>query len=99
MISPVKIWRNQKKVREFLGKTGEIVAWTLIRVPPLGFEAQAPYYVALVRIEDRVLIGQLVDITGIPKAGLSVTAVIRRLRQPDAEGIISYGIKYKPIDA
>ena len=62
MISPVKIWRNQKKIASLLGKTGKIVSWTTIRTPPAGFAEQAQYPVVLVELDnkDRVM-AQLVD--------------------------------------
>ncbi|HCS79184.1 TPA: hypothetical protein DIV55_05605 [Patescibacteria group bacterium] len=94
MNSPVKIWRNQKKIKELLGKEGVIISWTQVRVPLAGFEEQAPYYVVLVRLADRNYLGQLVDVTGIVATGQKVKAVIRRLRRPEAEDVIPYGIKF-----
>lgn len=98
MISPVKIWRNQKHIREHLGKVGEIVTYTFIRVPPDNFEAHAPYPVVLVKLPDRNLMGQLVDFEPSDlKVGQKVKAVLRRVREPDAEGVIPYGIKFTPV--
>ncbi len=97
MLSPVKIWRNQKNISPLLGRVGEIVSFTMIRVPPQGFENQAPYPVVLVKIDQQVHVGQLVDHQGQIKIGQKVEAVLRRVRQPDAEGVILYGIKFKVI--
>jgi uncharacterized OB-fold protein len=98
MISPVKIWRNQKNVREHLGKLGTVITFTFIRVPPEGFEAHAPYPVVLVKLSDRNMVGQLVDFDQVQlKIGQKVKAVLRRVREPDAEGVIPYGIKFKPV--
>lgn len=98
MISPVKIWRNQKHIREHLGKVGQIVTFTFIRVPPDGFEAHAPYPVVLVKLGDRNMVGQLVDFEASQlKVGQKVKAILRRVREPDAEGVIPYGIKFKPL--
>ena len=100
MISPVKIWRNQKQTSRLLGKTGSIISFTMIRVPPIGFEDQAPYPIVLVRIDQKNHIGQLVDYDGQEiKIGLKVQAILRRVRQPDAEGVIPYGIKFKIIES
>jgi len=52
MLSPVKIWRNQKKTASLIGKTGKIVSWTVIRVPPADFTDQAPYPVVLVELTE-----------------------------------------------
>lgn len=98
MLSPVKIWRNQKYISPLLGKMGIIVSFTIIRVPPVGFEDQAPYVVALVKIGEKIHIGQLADADDIEiKVGLKVEAILRRVRQPDSEGVIPYGIKFKAI--
>lgn len=95
MISPVKLWRNQKKIRDLLGIRGTLVSYTIIRVPLAGFENQAPYVVVLVNIGKRCLVGQLVDVKPEDvKLGLKVRSVVRRVREPDPEGIIPYGIKF-----
>ena len=96
--SPVKIWRNQKIIRELLGRRGEVLVWTIVRVPPAGFENQAPYIVALIKLSDgRVIPCQLVDCPfDDMKKGLEVRLVVRRIREADPEGIIPYGIKASP---
>lgn len=96
--SPVKIWRNQKKIAKSLGKIGVVESFTYIRVPPVGFEAQAPYPVVLVSIDREKLIGQLVDYEiNQLKTGQKVKAVLRRIKESGKEGVIPYGIKFKPL--
>lgn len=99
MMSPVKIWRNQTYTKQLLGKTGTIVSWTLVRVPPAGFAEQAPYPVVLVALTTGERIeAQLVDWHEADLAfGVSVITVVRRVMQPDLDGIIPYGIKVKPL--
>ncbi len=99
MISPVKVWRHQKEIAFLLGKKGKIISWTLIRVPPAGYERETPYPVVLVELEKtKRLVGQLVDWQFKDlKIGKRVKAVYRITRQPDSEGVIPYGIKFKPI--
>ncbi len=99
MISPVKIWRHQKKVAFLLDQEGKILSWTLIRVPPLGYEQEAPYPVVLVELSSREkIVGQLVDWQEKDlKTGRKVAAVYRRISKPDSEGVIPYGIKFRPI--
>ncbi len=81
-----------------MGQKGKILSWTLIRVPPAGFEQEAPYPVVLVELEKERIIGQLVDWQGKDlKTGKTVEAVYRRISKPDSEGIIPYGIKFRPI--
>lgn len=99
MESPVKIWRNQKNTAKLLGKTGTIVSWTIIRVPPGEFMDQAPYPVVLVEFEDGTRIEvQLVDWQEKQLTfGSKVQTVVRRVTHPDPDGVIPYGIKVKPI--
>jgi hypothetical protein len=96
MISPVKIWRNQKKIATLVGVRGKIVSWTIISVPLSAFADQAPYPVVIVELEDKTrMTGQLVDWSQKDlAAGTKVKAVIRRLVKPDADGVIQYGIKF-----
>ena len=100
MLSPVKIWRNQKKIRELLGKQGKIISFTKVFVPPEGFESQAPYIVAIAQLEDNVrVIAQVIDwqIEKI-KIGMPVITILRRTKDPGVEGIIPYGIKLKLLE-
>ncbi len=98
MISPVKIWRHQKKVVSLIGQKGKIISWTLVRIPPAGYEQEAPYPVVLVELATKEkLLAQLVDWQEKDLVkGKKVTAVYRRIRKPDSEGVIHYGIKFKP---
>lgn len=99
MISPVKIWRNQKKLQNILGLGGKIISYTKVFLPPVGFESQAPYVVVVVKLENKVnYTAQLVDWHEDNLcAGQKVMAVLRRTRDPGEEGVIPYGIKFKPI--
>lgn len=100
MISPVKVWRNQKYITENLGKQGKIVSFTIIRVGPKGFENQIPYPIVIVEMADgERLVGQLVDWQASDlKIGKKVEAVVRRIHQSgDPEGVIPYGIKFRVI--
>jgi uncharacterized OB-fold protein len=99
MLSPVKIWRNQKKIAGLIGISGQIISWTFIRVPPAEFSGLAPYPVVLVKLSDgRNLMMQLVDYDETDlKFGRKVVTVIRRVTDPNTDGIIPYYVKAKPI--
>lgn len=99
MTSPVKIWRNQKKITRMLGRYGRIISWTLIRVPPGEFSYQAPYPVAIVRLTGgRKIITQVVDCHDSDLVfDRKVITVVRRTFKPDTTGLIPYGIKVKPV--
>ena len=99
MISPVKIWRNQKKVKKLLDREGTILTFTKIFVPPSGYESQAPYAVAVAEFKDGSrFFAQFVDFEENQlKIGQKIKTVLRKTRDPGDEGIIPYGIKFKPI--
>jgi uncharacterized protein len=99
MLSPVKVWRNQKYVARMIGKTGVVVSWTMIRVPPANFSYQAPYPVVLVELDEGVRIpAQLVDFAPEHlKPGQKVITVVRKTIQSDTDAVIPYGIKVKPV--
>jgi uncharacterized OB-fold protein len=97
MISPVKIWRRQKKVRELLGRTAQVLTYTNVVVPPLAQKSFAPYVVVLVEFEDKTrAVGQLVDTHEI-KIGDTVVSILRKVREPSDDGVIAYGVKFKKI--
>lgn len=82
-----------------LHERGEVITWTVISSPPLGFEKYAPYVVALIELDDGCkLLSQLVDVTPEEvKEGLRVEAVFRKVKEDGKDGIIHYGYKFRPI--
>jgi uncharacterized OB-fold protein len=99
MISPVKVWRNQRYVKGMIGKTGTIISWTIIRVPPADFGYQAPYPVVIVKLDGgEAITAQMVDYaTGHIAVGQKVVTVVRRTIQSQTDAVIPYGIKVKPV--
>lgn len=99
MTTPVKIYRHQKETASLIGKKGKIVVWTIIRVATKLFSSQAPYPVAIVKLEnDEQVIGQLVDWEQEDlKEGRRVIAVLRRSHTEDKESVITYTIKFRPL--
>ena len=75
-----------------LADSGQILTWTVIHAAPEGFDA--PYTVALVRLEDGVVVpGQVVgDITNLG-IGATVRATFRRLNE-NKDGLLLYGFKF-----
>jgi uncharacterized protein len=89
--------RSRGKIVEhqFSGR-GSIEEFTIIRTPPEGFERQAPYAVAIIRLDEGTNIaGQVVGDIGEVKADRRVRAVFRRITQDGADGLINYGIKWE----
>lgn len=98
--TPVKLWRRQKSVASKIGTVGEILNWTIIRVPAKSFHSEAPYPVVIAELENGdKMIGQLVDWEESDlKKGRKVVAVLRRSFAGDNESIIAYNIKLKPYE-
>lgn len=77
-------------------KSGKIITYTQLHEPLPGFEAQAPFYIAVVELENgaRVLT-QVVDSPDEDiKTGARVRATIRRARVDGESGMILYGYKF-----
>lgn len=87
-----------KTLYQFSGK-GEVYSYTTIYEPPSGYEENAPYTVALVKLEEGPIVtAQLTDLGEEPvQIGTPVEMVTRRLRQDgDERGMIVYGYKFRP---
>lgn len=87
-----------KTLFSFSGR-GEIYSFTTVYDAPAGFEENAPYTVALVKLEEGPLVtAQLTDLGEEPVAiGTPVEMVTRRLRSDgDERGMLVYGYKFRP---
>lgn len=95
MTSPVKIWRNQKVTQALVHLEGEVITWTVVRVPPGTHTAYAPYVLALVKLSSgRKITVPVVDVDlSTMSLGMKVKTVLRRMSHPDSDGVIQYGIK------
>lgn len=83
----------------FSGK-GEVFSYTTVYDPPTGYEEQAPYTVALVKLQEGPIVtAQLTDLGGEPvQIGLPVEMVTRRIRSDgDERGMLVYGYKFRPV--
>jgi hypothetical protein len=91
--------KEAKTMYNFSGR-GEVYSYTTIYNAPEGFEDQAPYTVALVKLEEGPMItAQLTDLgENQVEIGTPVEMVTRRLRQDgDERGLIVYGYKFRPV--
>ncbi|HEY83650.1 MAG TPA: Zn-ribbon domain-containing OB-fold protein [Chloroflexi bacterium] len=77
---------------------GTVFSHTTVHTPPEGFEAQSPYTVALVKLDEGPMItAQLTDVdNGAVEIGLPVEMVTRKLAEQGDEGLILYGYKFRP---
>ncbi len=91
--------KDAKTTFAFSGR-GEVYSYTTIYDAPAGYEATAPYTVALVKLEEGPIItAQLTDLgEDTVEIGMPVEMVTRRLRQDgDERGMLVYGYKFRPL--
>jgi uncharacterized protein len=84
-----------KTLLQFSGK-GEVYSFTTISDAPAGFEEQAPYVLALIKLDEGPMItAQLTDLDGPVEIGMRVEMVTRKLRSEGPQGMILYGYKFR----
>lgn len=90
--------RRTGKVKEvrFSGK-GKIFSFTVIRVPPEGFNLYSPYVIAIIELEEGAkMLSQIVDCNPDEvKIGMPVKSCFRKIRSENESGLILYGFKFK----
>ncbi len=79
--------------------SGNIFSFSEVSAAPEGFEHQAPYFMAIVQLDNGVkLMSQLVDSPAESvKIGAPVKLVFRRIAEDEEEGAIAYGYKFKVV--
>ena len=86
-----------QELYSFVG-TGTVYSYTTVLDAPSGYEEQAPYFLALVKLDEGPLItAQLTDLDGPPEIGMKVEMVTRKLRTDGEQGIIVYGYKFRKV--
>lgn len=89
----------QQETFTFAGQ-GEIYSFTTVQDPPQSFAEQAPYMLALVKLDEGPIItAQLTDIDPNDpiQMGDRVEMVTRKLTTEGAAGMIIYGYKFRKI--
>lgn len=78
--------------------TGAVYSFTTLQEPPEGFEDQAPYTLALVKLDEGPLVtAQLTDLDGPVQIGDRVEMVTRKLTTEGSQGMIVYGYKFRKV--
>ena len=88
-----------KKPFTFSGK-GEVYSYTKMYDAPAGYEDNAPYTVAVIRLQEGpMLTAQLTDLDEDgAKIGMAVEMVTRKIRTDGGDsGVIIYGYKFRPV--
>jgi uncharacterized protein len=97
MTTPRKLVAVQHEQFTFSG-SGEVYSFTTLQETPEGFDDQAPYMLALVKLDEGPLItAQLTDVDGPVKIGDRVEMVTRKLTTEGPRGMIVYGYKFRQI--
>jgi hypothetical protein len=79
--------------------TGEVYSFTVIQEAPEGFEGQASYVLALVKLDEGLVITtQITDLDDQPlQIGDRVEMVTRKLTTEGNRGMIVYGYKFRKV--
>jgi uncharacterized OB-fold protein len=89
---------DAKTTFQFSGK-GEVYSFTTVHQAPAGHEENAPYMLALVRLEEGPMVAaQMTDLNGHElEIGMPVEMVTRKLRSEGDRGLLVYGYKFRPL--
>ena len=87
-----------RELYQFSGR-GEVYSFTTVYQAPAGFEQEAPYPMAMVRLEEGPLVtAQLTDLGDrAVQIGMPVEMVTRKLRADGQRGMLVYGYKFRPL--
>lgn len=89
--------RRKGDIKEFrFSGQGKIISYTVIRIPPEGFEAYTPYVVAMIELDEGTRIsGQVINNPEEVGTGMRVRPVFRKMHEDGNSGLIQYGIKFE----
>lgn len=97
MVVTPKRFEDQKEQFAFSG-LGEVYSFTTVQDTPASFSEQAPYTLALVKLDEGPLVtAQLTDLDGPVSIGDRVEMVTRKLAAEGPNGMIVYGYKFRPV--
>jgi len=87
-----------KELYTFSGR-GEVYSYTTVYDAPAGFKENAPYTVAMIKLEEGPMVtAQMTDLgEESVEVGTPVEMITRRLRTDgDERGMLVYGYKFRP---
>lgn len=89
---------NAQSERFQFAGTGEVYSFTTLTEPPEGFEEQAPYTLALIKLDEGPMVtAQITDLDGPVQIGDRVEMVTRKLTTEGPKGMIVYGYKFRKL--
>ncbi len=81
-----------------LSGRGVVYSYSIVTDAPVGYQEQAPYILALVKMDEGPIItAQLTDVDGPVEIGMPVEMVTRKLRAEGQAGMLVYGYKFRPV--
>jgi len=91
-------WCNCELGPTELARTGKVLTYTIIHIPPTEFGDEAPYALAICEMDAGArLTAQLVDVPlDQVKTGMAVRIEFRKIQQAGHDGILMYGYKVVP---
>ena len=88
--------QSQSKAVDFVGE-GVVYSYTVVQDAPENFAEQAPYILALVKLDEGAIVtAQLTDVDAAIAIGDRVEMVTRKLSTEGKQGTIVYGYKFRP---
>ena len=94
-------WRISKENYKLVGSPEKIIgiieSFTIVHAAPKGFENNAPYALALVKLDNgKKIVSEVVDSKNI-SIGMNVEPCFRKIYAAGKDGIIHYGTKFRII--
>ena len=89
--------RHGRLIPDYMPREGKILTFSEVHSAPTGFEVEAPYFLAIVELPNKVRVTtQIVDTPADKiKIGAKAKMVFRKIFEEDHEGAIAYGFKFK----
>lgn len=95
-MKPAQYWRQNKQIKDYLGKKGQVVASTIIRTTSPELSHMTPYSYVIVDFtgEKKELMGVGNEVLEV---GDNVVCVMRRMGVGTQHHLIDYGLKVKKV--
>ena len=95
MVQPMNTMSHE--YRQDISGRGTVYSFTVVQEVPEEFVDQAPYVMALVKLDEGPIVtAQLTDLDGAVAIGDAVEMVTRKLTTDGSRGMIVYGYKFRP---
>ena len=95
-MKPAQYWREKKKIKEFLGQKGLVIASTVIRTTTPGLSYLAPYSYVVVDFAGEKK--EMMGVSGeILENGDEVVCVMRKTELSEPNQLINYGLKVQKV--